>query len=311
MDTKNPSSDFNARLTAVAADTEALLDRLLAARPEAGEIARPPRLLEAMRHAVLGGGKRLRPFLLVESAIMFGAARSGALMAGAALEFVHCYSLVHDDLPAMDDDDLRRGRPTVHKAFDEATAILAGDALLTFAFDVMARAEVHADAAVRIELVLELARASGLGGMAGGQMLDLAAEGRFETKRTQSEKEILTLQAMKTGALLAFACRAGAILGKADPKARASIERFGVTIGKAFQVADDLLDVESDTATLGKAAGKDAAAGKATLVSTLGIEGARKRLDALVKEADDALAPFGGKADTLRAAAHFIAERRT
>jgi farnesyl diphosphate synthase len=311
MDTKTPTSDFNARLTSVAADTEALLARLLSSAPEPSEIARPPRLLEAMRHAVLGGGKRLRPFLLVETALLFGAPRSGALMAGAALELVHCYSLVHDDLPAMDDDDLRRGRPTVHKALDEATAILAGDALLTFAFDVISRAQVHPDAAVRVALVSELARASGLGGMAGGQMLDLAAEGRFEAKRTQSETEILTLQAMKTGALLAFACRAGAILGEADAKARASIDRFGVTIGKAFQIADDLLDVESDTATLGKAAGKDAAAGKATLVSTLGIDGARKRLDALVREADEALAPFGGKADILRATAHFIAERST
>jgi farnesyl diphosphate synthase len=310
MDTTT-SKDFNARLTAVAAETEALLDRLLSSRPEAGEIARPARLLDAMRHAVLGGGKRLRPFLLVETATLFDAGRQGALMAGAALEFVHCYSLVHDDLPAMDDDDLRRGRPTVHKAFDEATAILAGDGLLTFAFDVLARDEVHPDPTVRIALVLELARAAGLGGMAGGQMLDLAAEGRFEKKRIQNEKEILTLQAMKTGALLSFACRAGAILGRADAKARASVERFGVAIGKAFQIADDLLDVESDTATLGKAAGKDAAAGKATLVSTLGIEGARKRLDALVAEADVALAPFAAKADTLRAAAHFIAERRT
>jgi farnesyl diphosphate synthase len=308
---KTDTTDFNTRLTAVATETEALLERLLAQKPEPGEIARPPRLLDAMRHAVLGGGKRLRPFLLVETAALFGAARSGALMAGAALELVHCYSLVHDDLPAMDDDDLRRGRPAVHKAFDEATAILAGDGLLTFAFDVIARDEVHPDAAVRVALVLELARAAGLGGMAGGQMLDLAAEGRFENKRTLNESEILTLQAMKTGALIGYACRAGAILGQADAKARANIDRFGVAIGKAFQIADDLLDVESDTATLGKAAGKDAAAGKASLVSTLGVEGARARLDALVKEADAALAPFAGKADTLRAAARFIAERRT
>jgi farnesyl diphosphate synthase len=288
-----------------------LLDRLLGAQAAPGEVTRPPRLLAAMRHAVLGGGKRLRPFLVVETASLFGTARDCALLAGAALEFVHCYSLVHDDLPAMDDDDLRRGRPTVHKAFDEATAILAGDALLTLAFDCMARREVHADAAVRIELVLELARASGLGGMAGGQMLDLAAEGRFEAKRAQSQREIETLQAMKTGALIRFGCRAGAILGKADAKARANIERYGDAIGQAFQIADDLLDVEGDTATLGKAAGKDAAAGKETLVSALGIAGARERLHALVMRADEALASFGGKADTLRAAAHFIADRRT
>jgi farnesyl diphosphate synthase len=210
----------------------------------------------------------------------------------------------------MDNDDLRRGRPTVHKAFDDATAILAGDALLTLAFDVMARAEVHADAAVRTALVLELARASGLGGMAGGQMLDLAAEGRFESKRALSENEIITLQAMKTGALIRFACNAGAILGKADAAARASIARYGSAIGQAFQIADDLLDVEGDAKTLGKAAGKDAAAGKATLVATLGIDTARGRLNELVEDASAALPSFRKKSHTLRAAARFIAERR-
>ena len=310
MDASTPGG-FNKRLAATAADTEALLGRLLAGEPLADEIARPPRLLEAMRHAMLGGGKRLRPFLLAESAALFGAARAGALMAGAALECVHGYSLVHDDLPAMDDDDLRRGRPTVHKAFDEATAILAGDALLTLAFDILARAEVHPDAGVRAALVLELARAAGLGGMAGGQMLDLAAEGRFEAKRALTEKEITTLQAMKTGALLRYACRAGAILGKADAVQRDAIDRYGVAVGKAFQIADDLLDAEGDTATLGKAAGKDAAAGKATLVAALGVAGARARLAALVKEAEAALMPFGAKADILRAAARFTAERQS
>jgi farnesyl diphosphate synthase len=246
----------------------------------------------------------------VETAALFDVDRAGALMAGAALELIHCYSLVHDDLPAMDNDDLRRGRLTVHKAFDDATAILAGDALLTLAFDVMARAEVHADAAVRTALVLELARASGLGGMAGGQMLDLAAEGRFEGKRVLGENEIITLQAMKTGALIRFACNAGAILGKADNAARASIARYGSAIGQAFQIADDLLDVEGDAKTLGKAAGKDAAAGKATLVATLGVDRARARLNELVEDASAALASFGEKSDTLRAAARFIAERR-
>jgi len=236
--------------------------------------------------------------------------RAGALMAGAALELIHCYSLVHDDLPAMDNDDLRRGRPTVHKAFDDATAILAGDALLTLAFDVMARTEVHADPAVRTALVLELARASGLGGMAGGQMLDLAAEGRFEGKRALNENEIITLQAMKTGALIRFACNAGAILGKADNATRTSIARYGSAIGQAFQIADDLLDVEGDAKTLGKAAGKDAAAGKATLVATLGVDRARARLNELVAEANAALAPFGSKSDMLRATARFIAERK-
>jgi farnesyl diphosphate synthase len=304
------SSDFSARLAGVAQETDALLGQLLADAPLEGEIARPPRLLAAMRHAVLGGGKRLRPFLLIESAALFGAARAGALLAGAALECLHCYSLVHDDLPAMDNDDLRRGRPTTHKEFDEATAILAGDALLTLAFDILARAEIHREASVRAALVLELARAAGLGGMAGGQMLDLAAEGRFAAKRALDETEIATLQAMKTGALIRFACRAGVILGEADAEALARLDRFGVAIGKAFQIAADILDVEGDAATLGKAAGKDAAAGKATLVAVLGIDGARARLAALIDEAEAALAPFGNKADTLRMAARFIAARR-
>jgi farnesyl diphosphate synthase len=303
-------TDFPARLASAAAETEVLLKQLLGDVPLDGEILRPSRLVVAMRHAALDGGKRLRPFLLVETAAIFGAARTSALMAGAALEFVHCYSLVHDDLPAMDDDDLRRGRLTVHKAFDEATAILVGDALLTLAFDVIARPAVHTDPAVRVALISELARASGLGGMAGGQMLDLAAEGRFEAKRALAESEIVTLQAMKTGALIRFACRAGAILGQADTAARASIDRYGAAIGKAFQIADDLLDVEGDAKTLGKAAGKDAAAGKATLVASLGPARARAHLQELVAQADGALTPFGARADTLRATARFIAERK-
>ena len=307
----DPANDFATRLATVATDTEMLLAQLLDAEPLPGETARPERLLAAMRHAALGGGKRLRPFLLVETAALFGARRDGALLAGAALECLHCYSLVHDDLPAMDDDDLRRGQPTAHKAFDEATAILAGDALLTLAFDILARLEVHTDASVRIVLVTELARASGLGGMAGGQMLDLAAEGRFADKHALAETEIATLQAMKTGALIRFACRAGAILGKANDRASAGIDRYGAAIGQAFQIADDLLDVEGDSATLGKATAKDASAGKATLVAALGVAGAHARLDALIAEADAALAAFGAKADTLRAAARFVAQRRS
>ena len=232
-------------------------------------------------------------------------------MAGAAIELVHCYSLVHDDLPAMDDDDLRRGRPTAHKKFDEATAILAGDGLLTFAFDVLGRPETYPDAEVRIALVTGLARAAGLGGMVGGQMLDLAAEGRFGKNDTpQGEKDVLTLQAMKTGAILKFCCTAGAILGNAPPAKRDAVNRYGQVIGQAFQIADDLLDVEGDTATLGKAAGKDAAHGKATLVDLLGIAGARARLAQLVKDAESALAPFGASAAILKDAAHFVAERR-
>jgi len=307
MDTN--ANDFADRLAAVAAAIEALLDRLLGGAPGPGEIVRPARLVAAMRHAMLGGGKRLRPFLLVETATLFGAARERALLAGAALECLHGYSLVHDDLPAMDNDELRRGRPTVHKAFDEATAILAGDALLTLAFDVMARTDVHPDAGVRIALVSEMARAAGLGGMAGGQLLDLAAEGRFGDKRALREDDIARMQAMKTGALIRFACRAGAILGQADADARAAIDRYGAAVGQAFQIADDLLDLEGSPATIGKAAGKDAAAGKATLVAALGPDRARGRLAALIAEADGALVPFAAKADTLRAAAHFIAER--
>ena len=306
----NAPDPFAQRLAVAAVETDALLDRLLGAEPAEGEIARPQRLLAAMRHAVLGGGKRLRPFLLLESAALFGASRNGALMAGAALECLHCYSLVHDDLPAMDDDELRRGRPTVHRAFDEATAILAGDALLTLAFDVMARRDVHADADLRIALISELARAAGLGGMAGGQMLDLAAEGRFEKKRALSEDAIATMQAMKTGALIRFACRAGAILGKADAKARGQMDLYGAAIGQAFQIADDLLDVEGDSATIGKATAKDAAAGKETLVAALGVSAARSRLNKLVAQADAAMATFGAKADTLRAAARFVAQRQ-
>jgi farnesyl diphosphate synthase len=273
------TNGFQDHLNQTAKDTDGLLAELLAAAPVNQELARPQRLLEAMRYASLGAGKRVRPFLVVESAALFGVPRESALAVGAALECVHCYSLVHDDLPAMDNDDMRRGRPTVHKAFDEATAILAGDGLLTFAFDILARPQTHANPAVRIALVTALARASGLGGMAGGQMLDLAAEGRFDSGRPQrlGESEIMTLQAMKTGALLLFACRSGGILGEARPEARAALERYGSAVGRAFQIADDLIDVEGDPALVGKQTGKDADAGKATIVGILGIDGAKAR----------------------------------
>jgi farnesyl diphosphate synthase len=310
MNDKN--SSFLSRLDAVAADIEVLLDRLLAATPEQGELSRPARLIEAMRYVCLNGGKRFRPFLVVESAALFEVPRQNALMAGAALECVHCYSLVHDDLPAMDNDDLRRGQPTAHKAFDEATAILAGDGLLTFAFDILSRHETHADPSVRIELVMALARASGVGGMVGGQMLDLAAEGRFVQNRAPlefSEKDVRTLQAMKTGALLRFACQAGGILAAASPEQRAALERYGSAVGQAFQIADDLLDLEGDPALVGKQTGKDAAAGKATLVSVLGVPTAKARLKALVTEAEQALAPFGSSATILIEGAKFVADR--
>jgi farnesyl diphosphate synthase len=311
-DQNQKNNAFLARLDAAAAETEALLDRLLAGTPVDGEMSRPTRLIEAMRYASLNGGKRFRPFLVVESAKLFDVPRGNALMAGAALECVHCYSLVHDDLPAMDNDDLRRGQPTAHKAFDEATAILAGDGLLTFAFDILSRPETHADANVRVELVMALARASGVGGMAGGQMLDLAAEGRFVQNRaaqTFTEQDVRMLQGMKTGALLRFGCQAGGILAAATPLQRAALERYGTALGRAFQIADDLLDLEGDPALVGKATGKDAAAGKATMVSVLGVPAARERLKELVAEAEQALAPFGGAAAVLIEGAHFVAER--
>ena len=311
MDDVDIEAAFQQRLGQIAHDTQALLDRLLASAPIGGERARPARLIDAMRHASLGGGKRLRPFLVVESAALFGVSPENSLMAGAALECVHCYSLAHDDLPAMDNDDLRRGRPTTHKAFDEATAILAGDALLTFAFDILSRPETHPDVEIRLQLVSALARAAGLGGMVGGQMLDLAAEGRFQEKPPQlTQQDVRMLQAMKTGALLRFGCLAGAILGKADQPRRDALDRYGSALGEAFQIADDLLDVEGDPAMVGKATGKDAAAHKATLVGVLGPTAARQRLEHLVAQAQSALTVFGGDAGTLKAAARFVATRR-
>jgi farnesyl diphosphate synthase len=305
------TSPFLSRLDATAKDIEDLLDRLLSATPAPGETSRPARLVEAIRYSSLGGGKRFRPFLVAESAALFAVPRQHALMAGAALECVHCYSLVHDDLPAMDNDDLRRGQPTAHKAFDQATAILAGDGLLTFAFDILSRRETHPDPAVRIELVTGLARAAGLGGMVGGQMLDLAAEGRFTGDGPQrlGENEVRTLQAMKTGALLRFACDAGGMLGSATPPQRKALERYGAAVGQAFQIADDLLDLEGDPALVGKSTGKDAVAGKATMVGVLGGAGAKARLRELVAEAEQALAPFGPGADILIEGAHFVADR--
>jgi farnesyl diphosphate synthase len=261
-----------------------------------------------MRYSSLGGGKRFRPFLVVESAALFEVPHGNALMVGAALECVHCYSLVHDDLPAMDNDELRRGQPTAHRKFDEATAILAGDGLLTFAFDILSRPETDADPAVRSDLVSALARAAGVGGMAGGQMLDLAAEGRFGAQN-RGERDVRLLQAMKTGALLRFGCQAGGILGAATAVQRDALTRFGAAVGEAFQIADDLLDIEGDPALVGKQTGKDAAAGKATFVSVLGMAGAKARLQQLVEDAEVALAIFGPAAAPLIQGAHFVAER--
>ena len=304
---------FLQHLDAAAKEIESVLEKLLSTAPLEGELSRPARLIEAMRYSSLGGGKRFRPFLVVESAALFAVPRCRALMAGAALECVHCYSLVHDDLPAMDNDDLRRGQPTAHKAFDEATAILAGDGLLTLAFEIPSRIEMHPDAAVRIDLVGSLARAAGLGGMVGGQMLDLQAEGRFagNVPLKLDESSVRTLQAMKTGALLRFACSAGGILGSANAAQRKALDRYGSAVGQAFQIADDLLDLEGDPALVGKQTGKDAVAGKATIVGMLGAPGARARLKELVAEAEDALAPFGKTAEILIEGARFVAERHT
>lgn len=306
-----PADGLSASLAAALARTAEAVSAYIEAAITDGA-APSARLAAAMRHGALAGGKRLRPLLVVESAALFGVSHEAALPAAAALECVHCYSLVHDDLPAMDDDDLRRGQPTVHRAYDEATAILAGDGLLTLAFEILARPEAGPDAQVRIALVAALARASGAAGMVGGQMLDLAAEGRFEAegRATPTLAQIQHLQSLKTGALLRHACAAGGLLGRADARQMAALDAYASAIGRAFQIADDLLDVEGDAGTVGKAVGKDAAAGKATLVDLMGISGARAELDQLVGEAEAALSPFGSKATLLVEAARFIAYRR-
>ena len=290
-----PKMPFLTQLERVESAVEARLDRLL---PQ-GHGRGPAGLGRAMRYAALGGGKRLRPLLLIESAQLFGVRETDAL------QCVHCYSLVHDDLPSMDDDAVRRGRPTLHLAFDEATAILAGDALLTLAFEILSDLDTHDDHAIRAELVLLLAKAGGWQGMAQGQALDLSPE-----RQDFSANDIATMQALKTGALFRFACEAGAVLGRAKPAERKALLAYASAFGQAFQLADDLLDAQGDAASLGKAVAKDEARGKATLVALLGPEAAKARLAALVAEAELALAPFGAKAATLIEAARFIAERR-
>ena len=302
---RDMTDSFATRLEAAAQQVAAELEALLSDTLLEGEIARPGHLLAAMRHGVLNGGKRLRPFLVLETARLLGAPEHAARRVAAALECIHCYSLIHDDLPAMDDDDLRRGQPTVHIAFDEATAILAGDALPTLAFDILSSPETDLPADARLRLVNQLARAAGIGGMVGGQALDLDAE-----RVAPDEAGIVRLQAMKTGALLRYACAAGAIAAGADNQVLARMTRFGEIVGLAFQLADDLLDVTSDAATLGKAAGKDAGRGKGTLVSLHGVSAVRQRLDGLVEEATALLEPFGEDGETLRQAARFIATRQ-
>ena len=281
--------------------TDAVLDRLLAA-PQGLEA----RVYDAMRYSALAPGKRLRPLLVLASARLFGVARRSALQVAVAIEMVHAYSLIHDDLPAMDNSDLRRGRPTCHKEFDEATAVLAGDGLLTMAFELLAHPDTHGDSAVRCELVAALAGAAGAAGMVGGQMIDLIAE-----KQTLDIGAITRLQRMKTGALIAFSCEAGAILAKAATELRTSLRGYAHDLGLAFQIADDLLDVEGSAAETGKPVGADAAAGKATFVSILGAERARAQAELLIDQAVAHLDLFEQRAELLRQVARFVVTRRT
>jgi len=263
------------------------------------------RLAEAMRYASLGGGKRMRAFLVLESASLFGVAETSAARVAASVEMIHAYSLVHDDLPAMDDDDLRRGKPSTHKAFDEATAILAGDALQTKAFEVLAESATHSDPLARCELVAALGAAAGARGMAGGQMIDMVSEGKALTAAA-----VTRLQALKTGRLIQYSAEAGAILGRASYQQRHQLAAYGRDVGAAFQIADDILDVEGAAEELGKTAGKDEAAGKATMVAVLGIDMARAHAEMLAKQAADHLREFGERAETLRALAGFVVARR-
>jgi len=303
---------FPQRLDRIAGLMEQRLEAIIGQKVERGRLdgAVSGRLVAAVRHAALGGGKRFRPFLVAESAGVFGIPVEGVLDAAAALECVHCYSLVHDDLPVMDNDEVRRGQPTVWKAFDEWTAILAGDALLTLAFEVLAGSEAHRDAQVRVDLISGLARAAGAAGMVGGQAFDLEAE-KLGKPAALEAKHIRCLQSMKTGALIEYACEAGAILGQAPVEERLALRRYGEALGRAFQIADDILDAEGDAATVGKRVAKDAAAGKATLVSLIGIEAARAELAAVEQDAVEALAPFGARANVLIEAARFMAKRKS
>lgn len=293
------SLTLEAALREVAAEVDRQFDHLLPvpADPRA-------RLYEAMRHAAIGGGKRLRPLLTFATARLFGVDRGCTARTATAIECIHVYSLIHDDLPAMDDDDLRRGKPTVHRAFDEATAILAGDCLHALAFEILADPATHADPFVRAELVADLARAAGPSGMAGGQMMDLAAEGSSFDLAT-----VTRLQALKTGALIACAVEAGAILGRVPAEGRTGLRGYARDIGLAFQIADDILDVEGDEAAVGKQLRKDAAAGKETFVSLLGLPRAREQARLLVDQAIDHLRSFGPEADLLRDIARYTLQR--
>ena len=295
------SVPFPEALAQAASLTDSALDQLLVVPSDL-----EARVYEAMRYSALAPGKRLRPFLVLAGARLFGIARGCALQVAAAIEMVHAYSLVHDDLPAMDDSDLRRGRPTCHKEFDEATAVLAGDGLLTAAFEVLAHPDTHFDPAVRCELVAALAVAAGATGMVGGQMIDLISE-----RQTLDIGAITRLQRMKTGALIAFACEAGAILAKAPAEPQIALRGYAHDLGLAFQIADDLLDVEGSAAETGKPVRADAAAGKATFVSILGVGRARAQAELLIRQAVAHLDLFEGRAELLREAARFVISRRT
>jgi len=292
---------FPAALAQAARMTDAALERLLIVPPDL-----EARVCQAMRYSALAPGKRLRPFLVLAGANLFGVAQRCALQVAVAVEMIHAYSMVHDDLPAMDNSDLRRGRPTCHKEFDEATAVLAGDGLLTGAFEVLADADTHGDPAVRCELVAALASAAGAAGMVGGQMIDLIAE-----HQSLDIGAITRLQRMKTGALIAFSCEAGAILAKAPHELRTALRGYAHDLGLAYQIADDLLDVEGSAVEVGKPVGVDAAAGKATFVSILGVARARAQAELLVRQAMAHLDLFEQRAELLREAARFVITRRT
>jgi farnesyl diphosphate synthase len=295
------TNDYRAALSAIAVEFDTCLSQILEREP--GDV---PRLWDAMRYAAMAGGKRLRPFLAVTCADICGGDRSAALRVAAAVEIMHTYSLVHDDLPAMDDDDLRRGQPTLHREFDEATAILAGDALLTLAFEVLSDPLTHRDGQVRSDLVLGLARAGGPRGMAGGQMLDLEAENKPEAE----QDAVIRLESMKTGALFAWSCEAGAVVSGAGQEERKKLRAFGAEFGMAFQITDDILDETGNVDKVGKAVGKDSGRGKATLVSLWGLDGARDAALEHAQKAVENLDLFGKKADLLRASAAQLIDRQ-
>lgn len=299
MSLASSPSLLNDSLTQIAADIDQEFDALLKLPGDARD-----RLYAAMRHAAIGGGKRLRPLLVTATAALFHVDRAVAVRVGTAVEAIHVYSLVHDDLPCMDDDDMRRGKPTVHRAFDDATAVLAGDSLHALAFEILASPQTHPDPFVRGELVSTLALASGPEGMAGGQMMDIEAE-----NATFDLQTVMRLQALKTGALIAASVEMGAILGHIPPEGRTHLRGYARDIGLAFQIADDILDVEGDPELAGKALQKDADAGKGTFVSLMGLERAKQQAEMLVAQANEHLSCYGTEANLLRAIANYITER--